>query len=105
MAPPKEESKKSTKSSESKVASHGTPLLVLYGSNLGTAKQIANELAEDGKAKGFDVTTAPLDDFTRQLPDTGAVFIVTASYNGHPPDNAKQFVDLAGRMKSRIYQT
>ncbi|MEH2999368.1 bifunctional cytochrome P450/NADPH--P450 reductase [Bacillus pumilus] len=93
MAPPKEEAKKSTKSDESKVASHGTPLLVLYGSNLGTAQQIANEFAEDGKAKGFDVTTAPLDDYTRQLPDKGAVLIVTASYNGHPPDHAKKFVD------------
>ncbi|PCK21303.1 NADPH--cytochrome reductase [Bacillus pumilus] len=93
MAPPKEEPKKSTASAEPKVASHGTPLLVLYGSNLGTAKQMANEFAEDGKAKGFDVTTAPLDDYTRQLPESGAVLIVTASYNGHPPDHAKQFVD------------
>ena len=93
MAPPKEEPKKSTASVEAKIASHGTPLLVLYGSNLGTAKQMANEFAEDGKAKGFDVTTAPLDDYTRKLPDSGAVIIVTASYNGHPPDHAKQFVD------------
>ena len=54
MAPPKEEVKKSTASDEVKIASHGTPLLVLYGSNLGTAKQMANEFAEDGKAKGFD---------------------------------------------------
>ena len=54
---------------------------------------MANEFAEDGKAKGFDVTTAPLDDYTRKLPESGAVLIVTASYNGHPPDHAKQFVD------------
>ncbi|MEH7297437.1 MULTISPECIES: bifunctional cytochrome P450/NADPH--P450 reductase [Bacillus] len=93
MAPPKEEPTKSTASAEAKIASHGTPLLVLYGSNLGTAKQMANEFAEDGKAKGFDVTTAPLDDYTRKLPESGAVLIVTASYNGHPPDHAKQFVD------------
>lgn len=93
MASPKEEPTKSTASAEVKIASHGTPLLVLYGSNLGTAKQMANEFAEDGKAKGFDVTTAPLDDYTRKLPESGAVLIVTASYNGHPPDHAKQFVD------------
>ncbi|APP17004.1 MULTISPECIES: bifunctional cytochrome P450/NADPH--P450 reductase [Bacillus] len=93
MAPPKEEPTKSTASAEAKIASHGTPLLVLYGSNLGAAKQMANEFAEDGKAKGFDVTTAPLDDYTRKLPESGAVLIVTASYNGHPPDHAKQFVD------------
>ncbi|MDR6746705.1 cytochrome P450/NADPH-cytochrome P450 reductase [Bacillus pumilus] len=101
MVPPKEETKKSTKTDESKVESHGTPLLVLYGSNLGTAQQIANELAEEGKAKGFDVTTAPLDDYTRQLPDKGAVFIVTASYNGHPPDHAKKFVDWVTQDKEQ----
>lgn len=93
MSPPKEELKKNAASDQSQVASHGTPLLVLYGSNLGTAQQMANEFAEDGKAKGFDVTIAPLDDYTRQLPEAGAVLIVTASYNGHPPDHAKQFVD------------
>ncbi|MEI4790467.1 bifunctional cytochrome P450/NADPH--P450 reductase [Bacillus sp. FJAT-53060] len=93
MPPTKEESKKSNATNESKVASHGTPLLVLYGSNLGTAQQMANEFAEDGKSKGFDVTTAPLDDYTRQLPESGAVLIVTSSYNGHPPDHAKQFVE------------
>ncbi|MGD6974565.1 bifunctional cytochrome P450/NADPH--P450 reductase [Bacillus altitudinis] len=101
MAPPKEEPKKNTASAEGKVASHGTPLLVLYGSNLGTAKQMANEFAEDGKAKGFDVTTAPLDDYTRQLPESGAVLIVTASYNGHPPDHAKQFVDWVTQDEER----
>ncbi|MCY7540696.1 bifunctional cytochrome P450/NADPH--P450 reductase [Bacillus pumilus] len=101
MVPPKEETKKSTTTDESKVKSHGTPLLVLYGSNLGTAQQIANELAEEGKAKGFDVTTAPLDDYTRQLPDKGAVFIVTASYNGHPPDHAKKFVDWVTQEKEQ----
>ncbi|MEK5134206.1 bifunctional cytochrome P450/NADPH--P450 reductase [Bacillus sp. FSL W8-0645] len=101
MVPPKEETKKSTTTDESKVKSHGTPLLVLYGSNLGTAQQIANELAEEGKAKGFDVTTAPLDDYTRQLPDKGVVFIVTASYNGHPPDHAKKFVDWVTQEKEQ----
>ncbi|OLP66294.1 putative bifunctional P-450/NADPH-P450 reductase 2 [Bacillus pumilus] len=93
MSPPKEEPKKRAASTTPKVASHGTPLLVLYGSNLGTAQQMANEFADDGKAKGFDVTIAPLDDYTRQLPEEGAVLIVTASYNGHPPDHAKQFVE------------
>ncbi|WP_146738108.1 hypothetical protein, partial [Bacillus tropicus] len=34
------------------IPSHGTPLLILYGSNLGTAEGIAEELADIGRSKG-----------------------------------------------------
>ena len=40
------------------VARHGTPLLVLFGSNLGTAESIAARLAREGTERGFDVTLA-----------------------------------------------
>lgn len=70
---------------------HGTPLLVLYGSNLGSAESVANQIAEDGVAHGFSVTTAPLDEYVDRLPTRGAVMIVSASYNGLPPDNAVKF--------------
>ena len=56
---------------------HNTPLLVLYGSNLGTG-------------------LAPLDDFAGKLPEQGGVLIFCASYNGAPPDNATQFVKWLG---------
>ena len=75
----------------STVNQHNTPLLVLFGSNLGTAEDIAHHIAEDGQAKGFAVKIAPLDDYTNKLPTEGAVVVVTASYNGTPPDNAVQF--------------
>ncbi|MGZ3680557.1 MAG: bifunctional cytochrome P450/NADPH--P450 reductase, partial [Ktedonobacterales bacterium] len=71
---------------------HNTSLLVLYGSNLGTAEGIAYQIADDGKALGFTTTVAPLDDYVGRLPQDGAVVIVSASYNGAPPDNAAQFV-------------
>ena len=73
------------------VKQHNTPLLVLFGSNLGTAEDIAHHIAEDGNAKGFKATVAPLDDYTNKLPTQGAVVVVTSSYNGTPPDNAVQF--------------
>ncbi|MFL5659795.1 MAG: cytochrome P450 [Ktedonobacteraceae bacterium] len=73
------------------VKAHHTPLLVLYGSNLGTSEDIAESIAADGKVRGFTTATAPLDDFVHQLPKEGAVVIVTASYNGTPPDNAVKF--------------
>ncbi|QBD78545.1 cytochrome P450 [Ktedonosporobacter rubrisoli] len=70
---------------------HHTPLLVLYGSNLGTAEDLAHHIAEDAKLKGFAATVAPLDDYTAKLPTEGALIVVTASYNGTPPDNAVKF--------------
>jgi len=73
------------------VARHGTPLLVLFGSNLGTAESIAARLAREGTERGFDVTLAALDDRVDALPDRGAALVVCSSYNGTPPDNAAAF--------------
>src|SRR5262249_15381515 len=72
---------------------HHTPLLVLYGSNLGTAESIAGRIAAAGTANGFATTLAPLDDYVGRLPREGAVMIASASYNGTPPDNAVGFCD------------
>ena len=73
------------------VARHGTPLSVLFGSNLGTAESIATRLAQEGTERGFDVTLGALDDHVDDLPRDGAVVIVCSSYNGTPPDNAAAF--------------
>jgi cytochrome P450/NADPH-cytochrome P450 reductase len=70
---------------------HHTPLLVLFGSNMGTAEGVAQQIGEAAKALNFAVTTAPLDDFAGKLPAEGAVLIVSSSYNGTPPDNAVKF--------------
>ncbi|WP_235930348.1 bifunctional cytochrome P450/NADPH--P450 reductase [Sulfitobacter sediminilitoris] len=72
--------------------SHGTPALILYGSNLGTTEDYARDLARSADLSGFDVTLGELDDYTGKLPSTGAVLIACASYNGTPPDNAQKFV-------------
>ncbi|KIL51053.1 bifunctional cytochrome P450/NADPH--P450 reductase [Jeotgalibacillus campisalis] len=74
------------------VNSHGTPLLVLYGSNMGTAKGIARDLAENGRRQGFHPKVASLNEYANQLPKEGAVLIVSASYNGNAPDNAGDFI-------------
>lgn len=79
--------------STSTIASdHATPLLVLHGSNMGSAKQVAARLAEEGESVGFVVTRGSLDEFSDQLPKVGAVLLVTASYNGTPTDDAKEFM-------------
>ncbi len=72
---------------------HGTPALVLYGSNLGTTEDYARDLARSADQAGFDVTLGELDDYAGKLPTSGALIIACASYNGTPPDNAKKFVE------------
>jgi cytochrome P450 / NADPH-cytochrome P450 reductase len=75
---------------------HNTPLLVLYGSNLGTAEELATGVADLAEVNGFATRLAPLDDFVGKLPEHGGVLIFCASYNGAPPDNATQFVKWLG---------
>ena len=71
--------------------SHQTPLTILYGSNMGSARQIAQRLADEGEAQGYAVSLKTLDEATEQLPGAGALLVVCASYNGQPPDNATRF--------------
>ncbi|TYA14962.1 cytochrome P450 [Paenibacillus faecis] len=93
---------------DSDLKGHDTPLLVLYGSNLGTAEGIARELADNGRLLGFRSEAASMDSFVGKLPADGAVLIVSASYNGNPPDNGRQFVEWlsgeeAGKLKGVRY--
>ncbi|MGZ8259006.1 MAG: bifunctional cytochrome P450/NADPH--P450 reductase [Caldimonas sp.] len=68
-----------------------TPLLVLYGSNTGSAEAFADRIASDAAMRGYAAEAAALDDHAGRLPTDGAVILVTASYEGQPPDNARQF--------------
>jgi len=77
--------------SPAQLPGHGTPLLVLFGSNLGTSEDAARRVADLAAGQGFDVRVAWLDDFAGKLPTEGGVLIVCASYNGAPPDNAAAF--------------
>ena len=83
------------------VARHGTPLSVLFGSNLGTAESIATRLAQEGTERGFAVTLGALDDHVDDLPRDGAALIVCSSYNGTPPDNAAAFCRWITRRRHR----
>ncbi|MFT3775849.1 MAG: cytochrome P450 [Minicystis sp.] len=82
-----------------------TPLLVLFGSNTGSAEAFAQRIGSDAAAHGFTARVAPMDEYAGRLPRGGVIVVVTASYEGQPPDNARQFVaaldalqagDLAG---------
>lgn len=79
-------------------ASHGTPLLILYGSNTGTCEELATTLAAQATAAGFAVKVSALDTVVKAaagsnkaLQEQKAALVVTSTYNGTPPDNASQF--------------
>lgn len=70
-----------------------TALTVLYGSNLGVSRELAEQVAEHGAGLGFSTRVSPLDTFaTAQLPREEPVVIVAASYNGRPTDDAAAFI-------------
>jgi len=76
----------------SSAGADATPLLILYGSNTGSSEAFANRIAGDAPSHGYAPTVAAMDDYAGNLPKDGAVIVVTASYEGQPPDNARQFV-------------
>lgn len=97
-APDDQKEKPDTKSA-SIVGVNNRPLLVLYGSDTGTAEGVARELADTASMHGVRTEVAALNDQIGKLPKEGAVLIVTSSYNGKPPSNAGQFVQWLEEIK------
>ena len=74
--------------SDQAVKGEGRQLTVLYGTSLGTCRDIAGQIADRAGASGFQVTNAALDEFASGLPETGTLVVVTSTYNGGAPDSA-----------------
>ncbi|MEU6390933.1 cytochrome P450 [Streptomyces sp. NPDC046939] len=70
----------------------GTRALFLHGSNYGTCRGLAAQLADEAAALGCGTEVAPLDDYAGALPTDRPVIVVAASYNGQPTDDAAKFV-------------
>ncbi|HEY6882012.1 MAG TPA: cytochrome P450, partial [Polyangiales bacterium] len=68
------------------------PLLILYGSNTGSAEAFAQRIGSEAPAHGFRAEVATMDEYAGRLPHQGAIAVVTASYEGLPPDNARRFI-------------
>ncbi|EIN10223.1 cytochrome P450 oxidoreductase OrdA-like protein [Punctularia strigosozonata HHB-11173 SS5] len=75
------------------------PVYVLYGSNGGSSEAFAQRLATDAASHGFRATLGTLDSATGHVPTDGPVVVITASYEGEPPDNAAQFVSWLSALK------
>ncbi|MDF3298935.1 cytochrome P450 [Streptomyces tropicalis] len=69
----------------------GTRVLLLHGSNYGTCRDFAAQLADDTAAIGCDTEVAPLDAYAGGLPADRTVVVAAASYNGRPTDDATAF--------------
>ena len=72
------------------VAGTGQQFAVLYGSSLGTARDIAEEIAERARVDGFDVVVRSMDESLKNgaTPQDKVIVLVTATYNGRAPDSA-----------------
>ncbi|KAJ0160697.1 putative bifunctional reductase [Colletotrichum tanaceti] len=80
----------------------GKPIGIYYGSNSGTCEALAQRLAVDARTHGFDATAVePLDTARENLPKNQPVVIITASYEGQPPDNAAHFVAWLESLKTQ----
>ncbi|MDC2954386.1 cytochrome P450 [Streptomyces gilvifuscus] len=74
----------------------GTGALFLHGSNYGTCREFAAQLADEAAAIGCDTEVAALDAFADGLPTDRPVVITAASYNGRPTDDATAFAAWLG---------
>ena len=79
----------------------GKPMLVLYGSNSGTCEGLSQNLAKAAASRGFTATIKPLDDAVDKLPTDRPVIVITASYEGNPPDNANDFVEWLKKVDAQ----
>lgn len=72
-------------------APNGAAINILFGSNMGASQELAQTLARQARAHGFQPTVRELDACAGALPTDGPLLIVTSTYNGSPPDNAAKF--------------
>ena len=66
----------------------GQRLSVIYGTSLGTARDIAEEIVERASNDGFEARCLSMDEALNNLPEDRVVIAVTATYNGRAPDSA-----------------
>ncbi|KAI0025084.1 cytochrome P450 [Xylariomycetidae sp. FL0641] len=87
--------------SASDTSQDGQPITILFGSNSGTCDALAQRLASDASNHGFRVERVDAMDAAKgQLPKNQPVVVITASYEGQPPDNAGHFVNWIEHLDS-----
>lgn len=79
----------------------GERFTVLYGTNLGTSREIAEQIGEHARRAGFAAEVAPIDAYADDPPQAGVLVVVTATYNGKAPDSAR---DTAAKIESGAFR-
>lgn len=73
-------------------AQEAIPLRILYGSNTGSCEAFARRIAAAAVAQGYSAEAAAMDHHVARLRQDGALIVITASYEGRPPDNGRLFL-------------
>lgn len=68
-------------------------LLVLYGSQTGTAQDVAERIGREGKRRHFSVKVCDLDSYnvSSLIEEPLVVFVCSTTGQGDPPDNMRMF--------------
>ncbi|KAJ3375657.1 NADPH-dependent diflavin oxidoreductase 1 [Allomyces arbusculus] len=68
-------------------------LVVLYASQTGTAKDVAERVARDARRRRFRVFVSAMDDYdrTRLIDEAPVIFVCATMGDGEEPDNMKAF--------------
>ncbi|KAF7653046.1 hypothetical protein LDENG_00088030 [Lucifuga dentata] len=82
-----------TLSEERNVMMSGLSLLILYGSQTGTAQDTAQRIAWQAQRKRLQVQLLPLDSYNvaNLISESLVVFVCATTGQGDPPDNMKNF--------------
>lgn len=83
---------KGLKTTDLSASLNSKPMIILYGSNTGTCTTFAQRLASRAALWGFKASVMDMNAAVNKLPKGPPVIIITASYEGEPPDNAAQYV-------------
>ncbi|PDT34715.1 MULTISPECIES: flavodoxin domain-containing protein [Sinorhizobium] len=67
------------------------PLLILYGSNTGMSESFAKRIGIEAATR-YVPGVAPADDYSPGVPVDIPFVVVSASYEGLPPNNARRFL-------------
>jgi sulfite reductase (NADPH) flavoprotein alpha-component len=86
------------------------PLLILFGSQTGTAEGLAKRLAKESEQRGFSPSVLELNEYEKaNLPAAQKAIIISSTWgDGDPPDNALNFwswlsADAAPRLENLHY--
>lgn len=91
-------------------AANAEPLLILYGSQTGSAEGLAKKLAKESTGRGYAPKILALNDYEQaNLPAAQKAVIISSTWgDGEPPDNAMNFwnwlkAEAAPRLENLNY--